>query len=218
MTIHWEDVDAYLEQSLIKKDADLKAVLEHNHHSGLRSIDVSPLQGQFLALLIQMSGATKVLEIGTLGGYSAIWMAKALPENGRVITLEASEHCKGVAQANINRAGLQEKITIIHGFAKDTLPTIGHLAPFDLIFIDADKVNNPLYLEWSLKYAHKGTVIVCDNVVRKGEVLNSDNHDESIDGVRKTIELLGKNKNLTVTAMQTVGCKGWDGFTIARVN
>lgn len=218
MTANWTEVDDYLIHHLIKADKDLDATLQHNHLSGLRSIDVSALQGQFLGLLIQISGATKVLEIGTLGGYSAIWMAKALPDNGRIVTLEASEHAQEVAQTNINRAGLQQKITIIPGFAKDTLPTISHLAPFDLIFIDADKVNNPLYLEWALKYAHQGTLIVCDNVIRHGEIINADNPEESVQGVRKLIELLGQNDKVTVTALQTVGNKGWDGFAIARVN
>lgn len=218
MNQNWQEVDAYLTAHLIKDDADLNSAIKRNHSSGLRNIDVSALQGQFLALLIQISQAKNVLEIGTLGAYSAIWMAKSLPDDGKLTTLEASPHCVEIAQKNINDAKLQNKITILEGFAKDTLPTISHLAPFDLIFIDADKVNNPLYLEWAIKYAHPGTLIVCDNVVRKGEITNPDHPEESIQGVRTLIEMLGKNDKLTVTALQTVGEKGWDGFAIARVN
>lgn len=218
MTEKWHEVDDYLMHHLMKSDQDLASTLQHNHENGLRNIDVSALQGQFLALLIQTSGATKVLEIGTLGGYSAIWMAKALPEHGHVTTLEVSEHCKEVAQANIDRAGLAKKITIIQGLAKDTLPEISHLAPFDFIFIDADKANSLLYFEWALKYAHQGTLIVCDNVIRKGEIIDPGCQEESIQGVRQLLEYLGKNDKVTVTALQTVGNKGWDGFALIRVN
>lgn len=218
MTEKWHEVDDYLTQHLIKTDKDLVSTLHHNHEKGLRSIDVSPLQGQFLALLIQMTGASNVLEIGTLGGYSAIWMAKALPDQGHITTLEVSEHCEEVAQTNIDRAGLQKKITIIQGAAKNTLPEIAHLAPFDFVFIDADKANSLLYLDWALKYAHKGTVIVCDNVIRHGEIINPDQQEESVQGVRQLIEQLGRNEQVTVTALQTVGSKGWDGFSLVRVN
>lgn len=216
MHAKWSAVDEYLVNTLLPADPVLDNLLLHNQQSSLPPIDVAPNQGQLLALLVQISGARKVLEIGTLGGYSTVWMARALPEDGCVVTLEADAHHARVAQENIRSAGLNN-VEIRVGPAADTLPGLAALAPFDLIFIDADKPNNPLYLEWALKYSRSGTLIIGDNVVRDGEVTNPESPDERVQGVRKFIEMLGHDSRLTVTALQTVGSKGWDGFTLARV-
>ncbi|WP_029591606.1 O-methyltransferase [Franconibacter pulveris] len=216
MHAKWSAVDEYLVNTLLPADPVLDNLLLHNQQSSLPPIDVAPNQGQLLALLVQISGAHKVLEIGTLGGYSTVWMARALPEDGCVVTLEADAHHARVAQENIRSAGLNN-VEIRVGPAADTLPGLAALAPFDLIFIDADKPNNPLYLEWALKYSRSGTLIIGDNVVRDGEVTNPESPDERVQGVRKFIEMLGHDSRLTVTALQTVGSKGWDGFTLARV-
>lgn len=216
MHAKWSAVDEYLVNTLLPADPVLDNLLLHNQQSSLPPIDVAPNQGQLLALLVQISGAHKVLEIGTLGGYSTVWMARALPEGGSVVTLEADAHHARVAQENIRSAGLNN-VEIRVGPAADTLPGLAALAPFDLIFIDADKPNNPLYLEWALKYSRSGTLIIGDNVVRDGEVTNPESPDERVQGVRKFIEMLGHDSRLTVTALQTVGSKGWDGFTLARV-
>ncbi|GGD18309.1 MULTISPECIES: O-methyltransferase [Franconibacter] len=216
MHAKWSAVDEYLVNTLLPADPVLDNLLLHNQQSSLPPIDVAPNQGQLLALLVQISGARKVLEIGTLGGYSTVWMARALPEDGCVVTLEADAHHARVAQENIRSAGLNN-VEIRVGPAADTLPGLAALAPFDLIFIDADKPNNPLYLEWALKYSRSGTLIIGDNVVRDGEVTNPESPDERVQGVRKFIEMLGQDPRLTVTALQTVGSKGWDGFTLARV-
>lgn len=216
MHAKWSAVDEYLVNTLLPADPALDNLLLHNQQSSLPPIDVAPNQGQLLALLVQISGAHKVLEIGTLGGYSTVWMARALPEGGSVVTLEADAHHARVAQDNIRSAGLNN-VEIRVGPAADTLPGLAALAPFDLIFIDADKPNNPLYLEWALKYSRSGTLIIGDNVVRDGEVTNPESPDERVQGVRKFIEMLGHDSRLTVTALQTVGSKGWDGFTLARV-
>lgn len=216
MHAKWSAVDEYLVNTLLPADPVLDNLLLHNQQSSLPPIDVAPNQGQLLALLVQISGARKVLEIGTLGGYSTVWMARALPEDGCVVTLEADAHHARVAQENIRSAGLNN-VEIRVGPAADTLPGLAALAPFDLIFIDADKPNNPLYLEWALKYSRSGTLIIGDNVVRDGEVTNPESPDERVQGVRKFIEMLGQDPRLTVTALQIVGSKGWDGFTLARV-
>ncbi|WP_024557491.1 O-methyltransferase [Franconibacter pulveris 1160] len=216
MHAKWSAVDEYLVNTLLPADPVLDNLLLHNQQSSLPPIDVAPNQGQLLALLVHISGARKVLEIGTLGGYSTVWMARALPEDGCVVTLEADAHHARVAQENICSAGLNN-VEIRVGPAADTLPGLAALAPFDLIFIDADKPNDPLYLEWALKYSRSGTLIIGDNVVRDGEVTNPESPDERVQGVRKFIEMLGQDPRLTVTALQTVGSKGWDGFTLARV-
>lgn len=216
MHAKWSAVDEYLLNTLLPADPVLDNLLLHNQQSSLPPIDVAPNQGQLLGLLVQISGARKVLEIGTLGGYSTVWMARALPEDGCVVTLEADAHHARVAQENIRSAGLNN-VEIRVGPAADTLPGLAALAPFDLIFIDADKPNNPLYLEWALKYSRSGTLIIGDNVVRDGEVTNPESPDERVQGVRKFIKMLGHDSHLTVTALQTVGSKGWDGFTLARV-
>ncbi len=165
-----------------------------------------------------MTQARRILEIGTLGAYSSIWMARALPPDGKLITLEAEPMHADVARQNIRLAGLNDRIELIEGPALSSLENFGHVPPFDLIFIDADKPNNPGNLEWALHYSRPGTVIIGDNVVREGEVVNGQSDDARVQGVRRFIEMMGDNPRLTATALQTVGVKGWDGFTLAIVN
>lgn len=214
----WSEVDNYLIDNLIPGDNILSQVLENNHRAGLPAHDVAANQGQLLALFVRMVGAKSILEIGTLGAYSTIWMARELPEHGRLVTLEADPRHARVARENIQLAGLAERVTLHEGSALDSLAKLESDAPFDLIFIDADKPNNPYYLQWALKYARPGTLIIGDNVVRDGEVTNPHSTDERVQGVRRFIEMMRNDPRLTVTALQTVGIKGWDGFTLAWVN
>ena len=218
MQQQWSAVDNFMISSLIPEDDILSQVLENNKRAGLPEHDVAANQGQFLALLVRITQARRILEIGTLGAYSAIWMARALPADGKLITLEAAPGHAGVARQNIRLAGLNERIELIEGPALNTLENFANVQPFDLIFIDADKPNNPRYLEWALHYSHPGTLIVGDNVVRDGEVINGQSDDARVQGVRRFIEMIGDNPRLTATALQTVGIKGWDGFTLALVN
>ncbi|WP_333494913.1 O-methyltransferase [Kluyvera sp. CHPC 1.251] len=218
MQKQWSDVDNYLIDNLIPGDAVLSQVLENNHRAGLPAHDVAANQGQLLALFIRMVGAKSILEIGTLGAYSTIWMARELPPNGRLITLEADPLHARVARENIALAGLDSVVTLREGPALDSLATLEDAAPFDVIFIDADKPNNPYYLQWALKYSRPGTLIIGDNVVRDGEVTNPNSTDDRVLGVRRFIEMMHNDPRLTVTALQTVGIKGWDGFTLAWVN
>ena len=210
MQQQWSAVDNYMISSLIPKDEVLQKVLENNKRAGLPEHDVAANQGQLLALFVRMTQARRILEIGTLGAYSSIWMARALPPDGKLITLEARQ--------NIRLAGLNDRIELIEGPALNSLENFGDVPPFDLIFIDADKPNNPGYLEWALHYSRPGTVIIGDNVVRDGEVINGQSDDARVLGVRRFIEMTGDNPRLTATALQTVGVKGWDGFTLAIVN
>lgn len=218
MQKQWSEVDNYLIENLIPGDDILSQVLENNHRAGLPAHDVAANQGQLLALFVRMVGAKSILEIGTLGAYSTIWMARELPEHGRLVTLEADPRHAQVARENIQLAGLAECVTLHEGPALDSLAKLESDAPFDLIFIDADKPNNPYYLQWALKYARPGTLIIGDNVVRDGEVTNPHSTDERVQGVRRFIEMMRNDPRLTVTALQTVGIKGWDGFTLAWVN
>ncbi|WP_227317487.1 O-methyltransferase [Cedecea davisae] len=217
MQKQWSDVDEYLVSSLIPTDSVFQQILLNNLAAGLPAHDVAPNQGKFLQLLVEITGARKILEIGTLGAYSSVWMARALPADGKLVTLEADPHHAEVAQKNIQLAGLETVIDLHIGPAAETLAHLGGEAPFDLIFIDADKPNNPVYLEWALKYSRPGTLIIGDNVVRDGEVANPESDDDRVQGVRTFIEIMGNNPRLSVTALQTVGSKGWDGFTLARV-
>ena len=168
-------------------------------------------------LLAQMQGAKTILEIGTLGGYSTIWLARTLPDDGKLITLEYEAHHAEVAAKNIARAGLSDKVTIIQGSARETLPTLTNHAPFDFIFIDADKPNNPFYYDWSVKLSRSGTMIFADNVVRDGEVANPDSTDEKVIGTQKMSELIAADERVEAMALQTVGAKGYDGFALIRV-
>ena len=212
----WAQVDSWFAEKLAPEEPELKYALANNAAHGLPAHDVSALQGKMLALLIQMTRAVRVLEIGTLGGYSTICMAKVLPLNGSVTTIEFNQQHAEVARQNIENAGLTHRVTLYVGAALDVLPTLN--APFDLIFIDADKANNPGYLEWAIKLAQPGTVIVGDNVVRGGSVIDSASEDPNVRGLRAFIQMISEDQRLEATAIQTVGEKGWDGFIMARVN
>lgn len=214
----WSAVDEYLAQQLLPEDEVLTQILANNRRAGLPEIDVSPMQGQLLALLVRMTHAKRVLEIGTLGAYSTVWMARELPSDGELLTLEFDALHAAIARENIEFAGLTRQVKVKEGPAIETLESLGERPPFDLIFIDADKPNNPNYLKWALHYSRPGTLIIGDNVVRDGEVTNPASTDDRVQGVRKFIEMTGDNPRLTATAMQTVGAKGWDGFTLAWVN
>lgn len=215
----WSAVDAYFADRLAPTDPVLDAALTANAAAGLPPHDVSPLQARFLELLVRLTGARRILEIGTLGGYSTIWMARALPPDGVIVTLEADPHHAAVARSNLDRAGLTKKVNLRVGPALETLADIAseEADPFDLVFIDADKPSNPDYLSWSLKLTRPGSLIIGDNVVRDGQVINDLSDDPRVQGVRSFTDLIASNPNLLATAMQTVGAKGWDGFAIALV-
>jgi predicted O-methyltransferase YrrM len=216
----WSEVDSFIVDKLLPDDPVMAQVLEANRKGRLPAIDVSAAQGRFLELLVKIAGARNILEVGTLGGYSTIWMARALPPGGRIVTLEYSKMHALVARGNFQRAGLEDRIELRIGAALDTLPGVEKdgLAPFDLIFIDADKPNNSNYLDWAVKLARRGTVIVLDNVIRDGGVIDAGSGDASIVGTRQAFELLGSHPRLKATALQTVGAKGYDGFAIAVVD
>lgn len=211
----WATVDSYFSELLAPNDEFLNLALKHNAEANLPSHDVSAVQGKFLALLIKMTAAHRVLEIGTLGGYSTIWMARALPPDGLITTIEREARYVEVSQKNFQSAGVEQKIEIHLGAAADVLPTLS--GPYDLIFIDADKPNNPLYLEWAIKLSRPGTVIVADNVVRGGEVANKNSSNASVIGVQRYMDMLAADSRIDSTALQTVGEKGWDGFAISIV-
>jgi predicted O-methyltransferase YrrM len=213
----WSDVDRYLVDLLLPVDPELEAAARDSAEEGLPAISVPPTQGKLLHLIARISGARRILEIGTLGGYSTIWLARALPPDGRLTTLEADPHHAEVARRNIARAGLADVVDIRIGPALETLPTLADEAPFDLVFIDADKPNNPEYHAWSLRLSRPGTVIIGDNVVRNGAVLDADSTDPGVVGTRRYLERVGAEPRLTATAVQTVGAKGYDGFTLAVV-
>ena len=215
----WTAVDSYFGDLLIARDEKLDAALAANQKAGLPAIDVSRLQGKFLELLVRISGARRILEIGTLGGYSTIWLARGLPEGGRIVTLEFDPHHAEVARANLEHAGVVDRVDLRVGRAIDTLPTLENTAdsPFDLIFIDADKESYPEYLDWTLRLSRVGTVIVADNVVREGKVVEADCDDERVQGVRRFTERLAAEPRLSATVLQNVGTKGYDGLALAVV-
>ena len=219
MSPSWEEVDAYFEQRLAPPDAALDAALAANAAAGLPAIDVSALQGRFLELIVRMSQATRVLEIGTLGGYSTIHMARALGPGGRVVTMEIDPERARVAQTNFQRAGVADRIVVHVGAAADSLAALAarRPEPFDLVFIDADKPSNALYLDWALKLTRPGSVIIGDNVVRSGAVADARSRDASVQGSRALIDAIAAEPRLMATALQTVGAKGWDGFVMALV-
>ncbi|MFH8403889.1 O-methyltransferase [Streptomyces sp. NPDC018019] len=215
----WNTVDAYFNSLLVPADEALDAALRDSEAAGLPHINVTPTQGKLLHLLAQIQGARRILEIGTLGGYSTIWLGRALPADGRLISLEADPSYADIARANLARAGLAERTEVRVGPALDSLAKMAaeDTEPFDLVFIDADKANNPYYLERALELTRPGSLIVGDNVVRHGEVADADSTDPSIRGIRRFLELIAEHPNLTATAVQTVGAKGHDGFSLARV-
>jgi len=220
----WSAVDQYLAETLVGEDAALAEGRRAAHAAGLPGIEVSAPQGKLLMLLARLVGARTVLEIGTLGGYSTTWLARAVPEDGQVITCEYAPHHAEVARENLARAGVADKVSVRVGPALETLPRLEaeEAGPFDLVFIDADKENNRNYVEWALKLSRPGTVIIVDNVIRGGAVLQADlpagdPEAAAIRGTRDALALLGSDSRLDATAVQTVGAKGWDGFAIAVV-
>jgi len=216
----WSFVDHYFTERLQPESKELEYVRDNNQKNGLPEIDVTPTQGKFLAMLAQLKGAKNILEIGTLGGYSTIWLARTLPQDGKLVTLETDPNHVTTAQENINSAGLTDKVTIIEGDALNTLPTLQNtgFGEFDFIFIDADKPNNPHYIKWAIQLAAKGAVIVSDNVVRDGEVINKNSSDEKVIGVRKFIDILAEDERVDSVGIQTVGEKGYDGFVLTLVH
>jgi predicted O-methyltransferase YrrM len=215
----WAEVDDYAADSLLPPDPVMDAVLERNRARGLPAIHVSPLQGRFLQLAVRMCGARRVLEIGTLGGYSTIWMARALPMGGQVVTLELESAHAAVARENFATAGVAGKIDLRVGPALSSLEKLEaeRAEPFDLVFIDADKPSNKPYLERTMRLARPGTVVICDNVVRGGAVIEAGSEDASVQGSRDVFSFFGRQGNLQATALQTVGEKGYDGFALAIV-
>jgi predicted O-methyltransferase YrrM len=212
----WSSVDRYMQSALLQPDPVLEDALKANAAAGLPAIDVAPNQGKLLYLIAQLLGARSILEIGTLGGYSTIWLARALPAGGTLVTLEVDPKHAEVARANLARAGLAQVVDVRVGPALDTLAALaGQL--FDLVFIDADKPNNPAYLAWALRLARPGSAIVVDNVVREGAILDATSGDPRIQGTRSLFEAIAREPRLEATAIQTVGGKGHDGFVLARV-
>lgn len=210
----WNRVDGYLNETVVRADGALTAAVEATKDAGLPAIEVTAEQGKLLMLLARMCGARRVLEIGTLGGFSTIWLARGIPDDGTVDTCEFEPAHAEVARRNLDRAGVGQKVTVHVGAALDTLPTL--TGRYDFFFIDADKANNPRYVEWAVKLSVPGSVIVLDNVVRGGAVLEADG-DPDVQGTRRALEILGAHPRLDATAIQTVGTKGWDGFALAVV-
>jgi len=212
----WTAIDDYLADCLVPGDAALDAALEASQAAGLPAINVAPNQGKLLMLLAQATGARRILEVGTLGGYSTIWLARGLPPDGRLITLEANPDYAEIARANIVRAGLDGKVEIRVGRAQDLLPGLMTEGPFDLVFIDADKPGTPGYFQWAVKLSRRGSLIIVDNVVREGAVLEADG-DANVQGMRRFFELAATDPRVSGTAFQTVGAKGHDGLAILLV-
>jgi predicted O-methyltransferase YrrM len=215
----WTQVDDYLAGALIPSDRVLDAAVRAGVDAGMPQIQVSPTQGRFLYLLARALGARKILEIGTLAGYSTIWLARALPPGGRLITLEADPNHAKVARSNFRLARLDSMIEVRVGAALESLPGLAHegAGPFDLVFIDADKENIPEYVAWALRLSHPGTVMIVDNIARQGAVIDTTSSDASVRGIRRMFELVASEPRLEATAIQTVGVKGYDGFAMIRV-
>ncbi|WLW55462.1 O-methyltransferase [Streptomyces sp. YU58] len=215
----WDDVDDYFTTQLAPQDDVLDAALRDSEAAGLPPIAVTAPQGKLLQLLAEIQGARNILELGTLGGYSTIWLARALPADGRLVSLEYDPRHAEVATRNIARAGLEKLVEVRVGPALESLPKLAdeNPAPFDLVFIDADKANNPHYVEWALKLTREGSLIIVDNVVRGGRVTDATSTAPDVQGTRTAIELIGSHPRLSGTAVQTVGGKGYDGFALARV-
>jgi predicted O-methyltransferase YrrM len=214
----WTEVDDYFAELFVSPDPVLDAVLAASDAAGLPAINVAPNQGKLLMLLARMKGARRILEIGTLGGYSTIWLARGLPADGRLVTLEADARHAEVARANIAHAGFSDIVDLRLGPALETLPLlVKQEEPFDLIFIDADKPNNPRYFDFALELSRPGTLIIADNVVRDGAVARKGSRDPSVEGIRRFNELVAAEPRVSATAIQTVGTKGHDGLAIALV-
>jgi len=215
----WATVDRYLSETLVRPDAALDEALAASDAAGLPSINVSSSQGKFLHILARLVSARSILEIGTLGGYSTIWLARGLNPGGRLITLEADSKHAELARANIARAGLGEVVDVRLGPALEALPRIAaeNRGPFDLVFIDADQPNTPQYFTWALKLSRVGSIIVVDNVIRNGEAANAGTTDPAVQGMRRFLEMAAAEPRVNATAIQTVSSKGYDGFSIALV-
>ena len=215
----WKKVDNFFTDALIPADGVLEAALAANREADLPAIDVTPLQGKFLEIMIRATNGRRVLELGTLGGYSTIWMARAVGLAGQVVTLELDSRHGEIAQRNLDNAGVADRVQLRIGPASESLAAMvsEKSAPFDFIFIDADKAGYPDYIEWSLKLSRPGTLIIADNVVRDGKVTDPSDPDPSIQGVRRFTELVADEPRLSTTVLQTVGSKGYDGFAIAVV-
>jgi predicted O-methyltransferase YrrM len=219
----WSDVDNYITDRLVADDPALDAALQASAAAGLPQIAVSPPQGKLLQLLARIHGARTILELGTLGGYSTIWLARALPPDGRLVTMEAERSYAEVAQANVARAGLGDIVEVRVGPALETLPELAaeNPDPFDMVFIDADKKSTPEYFTWALRLCRPGSLIIVDNVIRDGALIDGDSDDPSVRGNRRFHELLAADlagaKRVSATTIQTVGSKGYDGFTLALV-
>jgi len=210
-------VDAFIGETIAGEDEALRGAVEAAEEAGLPSIQVSPPQGKLLQLLVRLVGAKKILEFGTLGGYSAILMARALPEDGRLITLEAKPEYAEVARQSFERAGVGERVEVRVGPALEALPSLEGEAPFDLVFIDADKVNTPNYFAWALGNVNTGGLIIADNVVRDGSLADATAADDATKAQRRLHQMLADEDRVSATTIQTVGVKGYDGFLIARV-
>lgn len=213
----WRRVDAYLAETLVGHDPDLEQAIADQQAAGLPAIEVAPVNGKLLHLIARMTGARRVLEIGTLGAYSTIWMARGIPADGTVVTIEAEPHIAAVARANLDRAGVGDKVEILLGRGADVLPTLEESEPFDLVFIDADKESNPLYIDWAARLGRPGTVVVIDNIGRGGAVADPDSPRSDVIGTRQGLELLGADPRFDATAIQTLDAKGWDGIAVALV-
>lgn len=210
-----QDVDDFLNTTVVGDDPVISAAVQASDAAGLPQIAVSAQQGKFLSLLAGAIQARRILEIGTLGGYSTIWLARGAGPRGRVVTLEYEPRHAEVARANLQRAGLADRVDVIVGAALDTLPTLDG-EPFDLVFIDADKENYVAYLQWAVRLARPGALIVADNVIREGQIL-APQHDAQAEAVRRTLQLMGEHPRLDTAVIQTVGAKRWDGFALALV-
>lgn len=212
---NWRRADDYLAETLVGPDEGLEAALQAQRAAGMPEIEVAPVAGKLLNLLVRISCAQRVLEIGTLGGYSTIWMARAVGDAGRVTTIEAEAANAAVARASIDAAGVGERVDIRIGRAADVLPTL--VGGFDLVFIDADKESNTIYLDWAARLGHPGTVVVVDNIGRSGDIADAESTDPMVVGTRDGLRMLGEDPRFDATALQTVGMKGWDGFALAVV-
>ena len=216
----WTAVDGYITEQLVGHDTALTAAIESSAAAGLPAISVSPSQGKLLFVLAKTMGARRILELGTLGGYSAIWLARALPPDGRLITVEADARHADVARRNFARAGVTSRVDLRVGRGLDVLPQlhVERAGPFDFVFIDADKVNYPHYLDWAIRLCHPGSLIVADNVVRNGKLIDGKSEDAAVQAMRRTMTALRTDPRVTATAIQTVGVKGYDGFAAVLVN
>jgi predicted O-methyltransferase YrrM len=213
----WVDVERYLTYVVVHPEPAHQRAVASATEAGMPAIEVAPNAGKLLRMLVQMSGARRVLEIGTLAGFSSMWMAQGLPDDGRIVTCEYLRKHADVARANLDAAGVGHKVDIRVGAALDTLPTLAGQEAFDFVFIDADKENDANYLDWAIRLGHPGTVIVMDNVIWDGAILEPGRDETNAPGIVKALEMMGQDPRLDATAIQTVGSKGWDGFAIARV-